>query len=171
MKPNRFIGAMLKKKRTKRFSFKNFPRALQPSPIKKLGGTMGQISVFWKEGCPHCVKAKEYLTARHIPYQSLDITEDAHLRMLSIYLSGSQTVPQIFFNNEYIGGASDMLSIVPTILDKKIQETLAAVAPSFPPQVSAAELAKAELSLGKILDRHIPNLESSAEIIQIKPYY
>ena len=132
---------------------------------------MGQISVFWKEGCPHCVKAKEYLTARHIPYQSLDITEDAHLRLLSIYLSGSQTVPQIFFNNEHIGGASDMLSIEPTILDKKIQETLAAVAPSFPPQVSAAELANAELSLGKILDRYIPNLESSAEINQIKPYY
>ncbi|MEM9905072.1 MAG: glutaredoxin domain-containing protein [Cyanobacteria bacterium P01_D01_bin.44] len=132
---------------------------------------MGQISIFWKEGCPHCSKAKEYLAARHIPYQSLDITEDAHLRMLSIYLSGSQTVPQIFFNNEHIGGASDMLSIEPTILDKKIQETLAAVDPNFPPQVSDAELANAELPLGKILDRHIPNLESNTEINQIKPYY
>ncbi|MEM1253895.1 MAG: glutaredoxin domain-containing protein [Cyanobacteria bacterium P01_H01_bin.21] len=132
---------------------------------------MGQISIFWKEGCPHCAKAKKYLAARHIPYQSLDITENAHLRLLSIYLSGSQTVPQIFFNNEYIGGASDMLSIEPTVLDQKIQETLAAADPDFPPQVSDAELANAELSLGKILDRHIPNLESNTEINQIKPYY
>ncbi|ESA33932.1 glutaredoxin-3 [Leptolyngbya sp. Heron Island J] len=132
---------------------------------------MGQISIFWKEGCPHCSKAKNYLTARNITYQSLDITEDAHLRMLSIYLSGSQTVPQIFFNDEHIGGASDMLSIEPVTLDKKIQETLAAADLDFPPHVSDAELANAELPLGKILDRHIPDLGSNAEINQIKPYY
>ena len=132
---------------------------------------MGQISIFWKEGCPHCRKAKNYLTARNIPYQSLDITEDAHLRMLSIYLSGSQTVPQIFFNDEHIGGASDMLSIESAILDQKIQETLAAADLDFPPHVSDAELSNAELPLGKILDRHIPDLETNTEINQIKPYY
>ncbi len=48
---------------------------------------MGKISIFWKEGCPHCQKAKEYLTASNIPYHSYDITEDEHLRMLSIYLT------------------------------------------------------------------------------------
>ncbi len=132
---------------------------------------MGKISIFWKEGCPHCGKAKDYLTARNIPYQSLDITEDAHLRMLSIYLSGSQTVPQIFFNDEHIGGASDMLGIEPGILETKIQETLAAPDPDFPPQVSDEELANAELPLGKILERYIPDLETNTEINQIRPYY
>jgi len=132
---------------------------------------MGQISIFWKEGCPHCSNAKNYLTARNIPYQSLDITEDVHLRMMSIYLSGSQTIPQIFFNDEHIGGASDMLSIDPAILDKKIQETFAAADLDFPPQVSDADLANAELPLGKVLERHIPDLENNTEINQIKPYY
>ncbi len=132
---------------------------------------MGKISIFWKEGCPHCQKAKEYLTARNIPYQSYNITEDAHLRMLSIYLSGSQTVPQIFFNTEHIGGASDMLAIAEPILEQKIQSTLTAPEPDFPPQVSDAELANAELPLGKILDRHIPDLATNPEINQIKAYY
>ena len=109
---------------------------------------MGQISIFWKEGCPHCKKAKDYLAARNIPYRSFDITEDARLRMLSIYLSGSQTVPQIFFNDEHIGGASDMLSLDRVILDQKIQETIAVADLDFPPQVSDAELANAELPLG-----------------------
>ncbi len=132
---------------------------------------MGKISIFWKKGCPHCQKAKEYLAARNIPYQSYDMTEDEHLRMLSIYLSGSQTVPQIFFNSEHIGGASDMLSIAEPILDEKIQATLAAPEPDFPPQVSDAELANAELPLGKILDRYVPDLATNPEINQIKPYY
>ena len=132
---------------------------------------MGKISIFWKEGCPHCQKAKEYLAARNIAYQNYDITEDAHLRMLSIYLSGSQTVPQIFFNTEHIGGASDMLSIAEPILEEKIQATLAAPEPDFPPQVSDTELANAELPLGKILDRYIPDLATNPEINQIKAYY
>ena len=132
---------------------------------------MGKISIFWKEGCPHCQKAKEYLAARNISYQSYNITEDEHLRMLSIYLSGSQTVPQIFFNTEHIGGASDMLSIAEPILEQKIQATLAAPEPDFPPQVSDAELANAELPLGKILDRYVPDLATNPEIKQIKAYY
>ncbi len=132
---------------------------------------MGKISIFWKSGCPHCQKAKEYLAARNIPYHSYDITGDEHLRMLSIYLSGSQTVPQIFFNSEHIGGASDMLSIAEPILEQKIQATLAAPETDFPPQVSDAELANAELPLGKILDRYIPDLATNPEINQIKAYY
>ena len=132
---------------------------------------MGQISIFSKEGCPHCQKAKEYLAARNIPYQSYNISEDAHLRLLSIYLSGSQTVPQIFFNTEHIGGASDMLSIDQPILETKISETLAAPDPDFPPQVSDDVLANAELPLGKILDRYIPDLATNPEINQIKAYY
>ena len=132
---------------------------------------MGKISIFWKEGCPHCQKAKEYLAARNISYQSYNITEDEHLRMLSIYLSGSQTVPQIFFNTEHIGGASDMLSIAEPILEQKIQATLAAPEPDFPPQVSGAELASVEIPLGKILDRYIPDLATNPEIDQIKAYY
>ena len=132
---------------------------------------MGQISIFWKQGCPHCKKAKDYLAARNIPYQSFDMTEDARLRMLSIYLSGSQTVPQIFFNDEHIGGASDMLGLDRAILERKIQETIAAADLDFPPPVSDAQLANAELPLGKILDRYICDWETHPEINQIRPYY
>ena len=132
---------------------------------------MGKISIFWKENCPHCRKAKEYLSTREIPYEGYNIGESDRLRMMSIYLSGSQTVPQIFFNTEHIGDASDMLGLESAVLEQKIQATLAAPAPDFPPQVSDTELANAELPLGKILDRHVPDLASNSEINQIRNYY
>ena len=80
---------------------------------------MGKITIFWRQDCPHCQRAKEYLAAKNIPYEGIDITNDERARLEMIYLSGKQTVPEIFFNEELIGGASDLLEMDEQVLAQK----------------------------------------------------
>lgn len=134
---------------------------------------MGKIVIFGKENCGHCQRAKALLESKDIPYEGINLTNDERMRILSIYLSGKQTVPQIFFNQEHIGGASDLLSMDEQVLEEKVKQALAAPTdPNFPPlNISDEELASAELPIGKILDKHTPDLSQVREVAAIIPYY
>jgi len=33
---------------------------------------MGKITIFFKENCGHCKRAKELLAAKHVPYEGID---------------------------------------------------------------------------------------------------
>lgn len=118
---------------------------------------MGQITIFFKESCRHCQRAKALLSSKQIPYKAIDITHDEYQRLLMIYLSDRQTVPQIFFNEQHIGGAKELLAMEEKKeLDEKLREVLAApTPPDFPPQdISEQMLESTELPLSKILDNY-----------------
>ncbi|MBF0264536.1 MAG: glutathione peroxidase [Gammaproteobacteria bacterium] len=65
------------------------------------------ISVISKPGCPYCAKAKKMLTDRGLAYDEIIIGRDAKMISLKA-ISGSQSVPQIFINGDYIGGSDDL---------------------------------------------------------------
>jgi len=71
--------------------------------------------VFGKATCPYCVKAKEMLDKSGIPYQYYDVVKDsaALYRMIPevkaiIGEKTPVTVPQIWMNDSYIGGADNL---------------------------------------------------------------
>ena len=71
--------------------------------------------VFGKESCPHCIKAKQYLSDANIPFIYRDVVKEprALYEMLArvkpiIGPKTPVTVPQIWLNGEYVGGASDL---------------------------------------------------------------
>jgi len=71
--------------------------------------------IFGKETCPHCVRAKEYLENAGIEYTYYDVVKDprALYEMLArvkpiIGPKTPVTVPQIWLQGEYIGGASEL---------------------------------------------------------------
>ena len=66
---------------------------------------MGQIVVFSKSKCSHCIEAKSLLSELDIPFTDIDIEADINNSMLMSLASKRHTVPQIFFNNDHIGGA------------------------------------------------------------------
>ena len=75
--------------------------------------------VFGKSSCPHCIRAKEYLTKANIDYEYHDVIASprALYTMLSYVkplISPKQpvTVPQIWIADEYIGGADELSKIV-----------------------------------------------------------
>ncbi|WCE32456.1 glutaredoxin [Vibrio sp. SCSIO 43137] len=71
--------------------------------------------VFGKATCPYCVKAKEMLDKSGIPYEYYDVVKDsaALYRMIPevkaiIGEKTPVTVPQIWMNDSYIGGADNL---------------------------------------------------------------
>lgn len=71
--------------------------------------------VFGKEGCPHCVRAKEQLDREGVAYEYHDVVKDeaAMYEMISrvkpiIGHKTPVTVPQIWLNGEYVGGADQL---------------------------------------------------------------
>jgi glutaredoxin-like protein len=75
---------------------------LAPGAAKPL-----DVTVFSREGCPYCVRAKGMLHDAGIRFEELVLNRDyteATLRAIS----GRFTVPQVFINGEYIGGSDEL---------------------------------------------------------------
>ncbi|CAB9514611.1 Glutaredoxin 3 [Seminavis robusta] len=73
---------------------------------------MGRITVFALEECPHCRRAKSALKERSIPYVEVSLTTHPNRRSDMISLSDRLSVPQVFFNEQHVGGADDTLQLL-----------------------------------------------------------
>lgn len=65
------------------------------------------VSLFAKEGCPHCARAKALLDSKGIAYEQIVLGKNASAVSLQA-VTGRATVPQVFVNGEHIGGADDL---------------------------------------------------------------
>ena len=75
--------------------------------------------VFGKVTCPHCVRAKEYLEQAEVDYQYHDVVKDPRplYEMLArvkpiIGPKTPVTVPQIWLDGSYVGGADELKRIL-----------------------------------------------------------
>ncbi|MGI9343136.1 MAG: glutaredoxin domain-containing protein [Gammaproteobacteria bacterium] len=119
---------------------------------------MGQIIVFSKSQCPHCIEAKGLLTGLDIPFTEIDIGADIKDSMLMSLVSQRHTVPQIFFNDEHIGGADDLKSLGrDNIQDRARQALDAAERPAFLSTAYTQEqLEAAIIPIKDVLEPHQP---------------
>lgn len=62
------------------------------------------VTVFSREGCPFCVKAKGLLHDADIDFDELVLNQDFNETTIRA-ISGETTVPQVFINGERIGGS------------------------------------------------------------------
>ena len=58
--------------------------------------------------CPYCIRAKALLKTRGITYEEIDVTGDSAARAWLVQATGRRTVPQIFFDEEPIGGFDEL---------------------------------------------------------------
>lgn len=72
---------------------------------------MNKVVIYTKETCPYCHLAKELLSARQIPYEEIRIDLDDNKMDEMIRLSNKRTVPQIFINDQPIGGYDDLAAL------------------------------------------------------------
>jgi len=75
---------------------------------------MSHITIYTKDYCPYCTKAKTLLKQKgmesHIT--EIDITGDEKLQAEMIEKSGGKrTVPQIFIGGTHVGGCDDMYAL------------------------------------------------------------
>jgi glutaredoxin 3 len=83
---------------------------------------MAYVIIYTKSTCPFCTKAKALLAQKNVQFTEIDITGNDDLRLQMIEkANGRHTVPQIFINNEHIGGCDDLIACEAAgNLDKKL---------------------------------------------------
>lgn len=73
---------------------------------------MGKVTLFSINGCKHCIKAKEALRKRSIPYTEINLSSYPDKRSDLLNLSNVLTVPQCFFNDTHVGGAEELVKLL-----------------------------------------------------------
>jgi len=62
-------------------------------------------AVVWsKPNCPQCEQAKTLLKMKHVPFEERKIGDGWTVDQLKQLVPDAKSVPQIFINNEHIGG-------------------------------------------------------------------
>ena len=64
--------------------------------------------IYTKPNCSNCTAAKSLLTSKAIPFVEMDITDENTKNRLLTEVPHARTVPQIFYNDAYIGGYSEL---------------------------------------------------------------
>jgi glutaredoxin-like protein len=65
------------------------------------------VTVFSREGCPYCVRAKGLLHDAGIQFEELVLNRDFSESTIRA-VSGKPSVPQVFINGELVGGSEDL---------------------------------------------------------------
>ena len=69
---------------------------------------MADVKVYVTDYCPYCTRAKGLLTRKGVPFTESDVSNDHEKRMWLVETTGRRTVPQIFINDQPVGGSDDL---------------------------------------------------------------
>ncbi len=73
---------------------------------------MKPVTIYTTQTCGFCLRAKELLKERGIPYEEIDVTfDDGARERLVEKADGRRTVPQIFIGDQGIGGYTDLAQL------------------------------------------------------------
>ncbi|NEP01750.1 MAG: glutaredoxin 3 [Symploca sp. SIO2E9] len=68
-----------------------------------------KVEIYTWQTCPFCIRAKMLLWWKGVKYEDYKIDGDEAARsMMTQRANGSRTVPQIFINNQHVGGCDDL---------------------------------------------------------------
>jgi glutaredoxin 3 len=85
---------------------------------------MAKIEIYTWSTCPFCLRAKKLLDRKKVEYTEYDITGDDQARAKMVERTGgSKSVPQIFINDQHVGGCDDIHELD---YDGKLNELLKA---------------------------------------------
>jgi len=72
--------------------------------VAKKPAAAPKLKIYTSPTCPWCMKLKDYLNAKKIPYQNVDVTSDDKAVEEMVKKSGQLGVPQIEINGKIIVG-------------------------------------------------------------------
>lgn len=73
---------------------------------------MPKIEIYTKFMCPYCTRAARLLSSKGVEFEDIDITLDGPRRVEMIRrANGRTTVPQIFINDQHVGGSDDLAAL------------------------------------------------------------
>ena len=69
-----------------------------------------KIKVYLKHSCPFCIKVKNYLESENIGFEEIDVLAQPEAYEVLKQETHHPTVPQVFINDKFIGGADDFFT-------------------------------------------------------------
>ena len=85
---------------------------------------MANVIMYSSQLCPFCTRARHLLDSKGVMYQNIDVDADPELRLEMMQKSGQRTVPQIWINDEHVGGFTDMYELeTQGVLDDMLKES------------------------------------------------
>jgi glutaredoxin 3 len=72
---------------------------------------MATVVMYTTPWCGYCAAAKELLRSKGVEFEDINVDTDAALRQEMMDKSNGRTVPQIFINNEPVGGYTDIVAL------------------------------------------------------------
>lgn len=72
---------------------------------------MTDIVIYTTQVCPYCVRAKQLFQRKGLAYREIDVSFDQAERMALVARTKQRTVPQIFINDQHIGGCDDLYAL------------------------------------------------------------
>lgn len=72
---------------------------------------MANIVIYTTLICPFCIRAKMLLKSKKLEYTEINVGGNAQKREEMMTLSGRHTVPQIFINEQPIGGCDELYAL------------------------------------------------------------
>ncbi|MEE2756996.1 MAG: glutaredoxin 3 [Myxococcota bacterium] len=72
---------------------------------------MTTITIYTTRICGYCVMAKRLMDSKGLDYSEIDVSRDTEKRVWLLEQTGRRTVPQIFFDDQPIGGYTELAAL------------------------------------------------------------
>ena len=73
---------------------------------------MAKVEIYTSIMCPYCSRAVGLLQSKKISFEQIDVSMSGEMRQTMRSRAGGRTsVPQIFIDDEHIGGCDDLIAL------------------------------------------------------------
>ncbi len=73
---------------------------------------MAKVEIYTAMACPFCIRAVRLLSAKNVEFEKIDVTLSSEKRKaMRSRANGQTSVPQIFINDNHIGGCDDLFRL------------------------------------------------------------
>ncbi len=72
---------------------------------------MAKVTIYSRSWCPYCKQAISLLESQGIDYNTIDIEDHPEKRDEMIKLTGRTSVPQVFIDDQAVGGCDDLFAL------------------------------------------------------------
>ena len=73
---------------------------------------MADVTIYSTTVCPYCIRAKQLLERKGIEYKEVNLSNEApEVRTELMQRTNHRTVPQIFINDQFIGGFDQLYAL------------------------------------------------------------
>lgn len=85
---------------------------------------MAKVEIYTWSSCPFCIRAKQLLKGKDVDFTeyAIDGDEEARDAMVARGSDGKRSVPQIFINDQHVGGCDALFALDAS---QKLDELLA----------------------------------------------